>query len=81
MPSKMPAEFIYIAAAYFQVANARHLCRILRAYPVYYHSSRTHLSLNKDPPNTRPVEPSEIGNIFAFPQVGGLHHRYTRLVA
>ena len=35
------------------VLNARHLRRILRAYLAYYHSSRTHLSLNKDPPDTR----------------------------
>lgn len=35
------------------VLSARHLRRILRAYLAYYHSSRTHLSLNKDPPDTR----------------------------
>ncbi len=63
------------------VLNARHLRRILRAYVDYYHGSRTHLSLNKDPPNTRPVESPEIGNIVAFPRVGGLHHRYTCLAA
>ena len=61
------------------VLNQRHLRRILRAYVNYYHDSRTHLSLNKDPPDPRPVEPPEIGNIVAFPCVGGLHHRYARL--
>ena len=63
------------------VVNERHLRRILRGYLVYYHSSRTHLSLNKDPPDTRPVEPPGTGDIVAFPQVGGLHHRYMRLAA
>jgi hypothetical protein len=41
-------------------------------------SSRTHLSLNKGCPRPRRVQfPSE-GNIMAFPEVGGLHHRYER---
>jgi transposase InsO family protein len=60
------------------VFNEPHLRRILRAYFSYYHTSRTHLSLNKDPPETRVVEPPELGNIVAFPRVGGLHHRYSR---
>ena len=63
------------------VVNDRHLCRILREYFKYYHACRTHLSLNKDPPEIRPVEPPEMGNIVAFPCVGGLHHRYTRIAA
>ncbi|MGI9295631.1 MAG: integrase core domain-containing protein [Pseudomonadales bacterium] len=63
------------------VLNEQHLCRILRAYFSYYHTCRTHLSLNKDPPETRTVEPPEMGNIVAFPRVGGLHHRYARIVA
>ena len=32
------------------VLNERHLRRILREYFSYYHTCRTHLSLNKDPP-------------------------------
>ena len=63
------------------VLNERHLRRMLREYFSYYHTCRTHLSLNKDPPETRPVEPPEMGNIVAFPHVGGLHHRYVRLAA
>jgi len=63
------------------VFNERHLRRILREYFSYYHSCRTHLSLNKDPPETRTVEPPEMGNIVAHPQVGGLHHRYARIAA
>jgi len=63
------------------VINERHLRRILREYVDYYHTCRTHLSLNKDPPETRIVEPPELGKIVAFPRVGGLHHRYGRIAA
>ena len=42
---------------------------------------RTHLSLNKDSPQPRSVEHEALGNIVALPQVGGLHHRYTRVAA
>ena len=63
------------------VLNERHLRRILREYFSYYHTCRTHISLNKDPPETRIVEPPELGNIVAFPRVGGLHHRYVRMAA
>jgi len=63
------------------VFNERHLRRILRDYFNYYHSCRTHLSLNKDSPKPRAVEPEALGNIVALPQVGGLHHRYTRAAA
>ena len=63
------------------ILNERHLRRTLREYFKYYHACRTHLSLNKDPPETRQVEPPEMGNIVAFPCVGGLHHRYTRIAA
>ena len=65
--------------AHVIVFNERHLRRILRGYFSYYHTCRTHLSLNKDTPDTRDVEPPESGNIVAFPCVGGLHHRYTRI--
>ena len=63
------------------VLNERHLRRILRDYFDYYHISRTHLSLNKDPPDPRAVESVRYGNIVALPRVGGLHHRYTRIAA
>jgi putative transposase len=63
------------------VFNERHLRRILRDYFNYYHLCRTHLSLNKDSPKPRAVEPKALGNILALPQVGGLHHRYTRAAA
>ncbi len=63
------------------VLDERHLRRILREYVDYYHSCRTHLSLQKDAPVSRPVEPPEMGNVTAIPKVGGLHHQYTRLAA
>ena len=61
------------------VINERHLRRILRDYLNYYHTSRTHLSLNKDPPEHRPIEWPDVGKIVKSPQVGGLHHRYFRV--
>lgn len=63
------------------VLNEQHLRRILRSYFEYYHTSRNHLSLNKDPPASRTVEPTDLDNVVASPQVGGLHHRCGRLAA
>ena len=63
------------------ILNKTHLHRILRSYLVYYHRSRTHLSLNKDAPEERKKESLGLGKIHAIPMVGGLHHRYTRRVA
>lgn len=60
------------------VLNERHSHRILRSYVSYYHSCRTPLSLSKDSPTSRPVQPPELGNVVAFPCVGGLHHHYGR---
>jgi hypothetical protein len=57
------------------------LRRTLTAYLDYYHQSRTHLSLNKDAPEHRSVQPSELGHVIAIPEVGGLHHRYERRAA
>lgn len=63
------------------VLNEGHLRRILQSYCNYYHRSRTHLSLAKDCPEPRRVQPPGPGTVIAFPQVGGLHHRYERLAA
>ncbi len=63
------------------VLNERHLRRILSSYLDYYHRSRTHLSLEKDCPEPRAVQPPGTGRIVVMPQVGGLHHRYERLAA
>jgi putative transposase len=57
------------------------LRRTLKSYFDYYHGARTHLSLEKDAPETRPVQPPELGSVVERPEVGGLHHRYERRAA
>ena len=59
------------------VFNEDHLRRILSKYASYYNGVRTHLSLGKDAPCTRPIE--RFGDIIAQPILGGLHHRYARI--
>jgi hypothetical protein len=55
------------------------LRRILASYLDYYHRSRTHLSLGKDSPEPRGIQPPEMGSVVALRQVG--HHRYERRAA
>jgi hypothetical protein len=54
-----------------------HLRRILGEYAAYYNESRTHQSLSKDAPVSRPVQ--RIGSIRSHALVGGLHHHYVRV--
>jgi transposase InsO family protein len=63
------------------IFNERHLRRVLSSYVDYYHRTRTHLSLDKDCPDPRPLMPPRIGRVIAIPQVSGLHHHYERLAA
>ncbi len=63
------------------VLGERHLRRILTTYFAYYHRALTHLALDKDAPDGRPIEPRELGPVLSIPEVGGLHHRYVRRVA
>ena len=63
------------------VFNESSLCRHLKLFLEYYHGTRTHLSLEKDTPESRPVQPPEGGSVIAVPKVGGLHHRYERRAA
>ena len=63
------------------VLNEQHLRRILTRYFAYYHRARTHLSLEKDAPDVRPIERPEAGTVLQIPEVGGLHHRYVRRAA
>jgi transposase InsO family protein len=63
------------------IFNERHLRRVLSSYVDYYQRTRTHLSLDKDCPDPRPIQPPRIGRVVALPQVCGLHHRYERLAA
>ena len=63
------------------VFNETSLRRILKSYFDYYERSRTHLSLGKDSPISRPIQRAAMGRIVEIPQVGGLHHRYERVSA
>jgi len=63
------------------VLNAGHLRRVLTLYSRYYHRSRTHLGLEKDAPDPRPVSQPSAGPFIAITELGGLHHRYERQAA
>jgi putative transposase len=63
------------------IVNETALRRHMVSYLDYYHGSRCHLSLGKDSPDGRAVQPPEMGQILAVPKVGGLHHRYERRAA
>jgi transposase InsO family protein len=63
------------------VLNENHLRATLHEYFAYYHGSRTHLGLGKDTPEPRDIEPPSHGSVVSIPEVGGLHHRYTRRAA
>src|SRR6202035_663581 len=63
------------------IFNQRHLRRVLSSYVDYYHLARSHLSLDKDCPDSRPIQHRSVGRVVAIPKVGGLHHRYERLAA
>jgi transposase InsO family protein len=62
---------------HFVVLGEAHLRRILRAYAGYYNDIRTHRSLDKDAPVSRPVQ--RTGIINSRPILGGLHHHYVRV--
>jgi transposase InsO family protein len=60
------------------VLNERHLRAVLTDYiDNYYNPARTHMSLNKDSPVSRPVQSQ--GKIVSTPILGGLHHIYNRV--
>ena len=59
------------------VLGEPHLRRIVSLYASYYNEARTHLSLAKDAPISRPIEC--FGRIIAEPILGGIHHRYARI--
>jgi transposase InsO family protein len=63
------------------VLNGAGLRRVLADYIAYYMNTRTHLSLDKDAPASRPTTPLSAGRIVEIPQVNGLHHRYDRAAA
>ena len=63
------------------VFNEQSLYCHIREFLDYYHRNRTHLSLKKDTPEPRSIQPPESGRIIATPVLGGLHHRYERRAA
>ena len=63
------------------VSGEHSLRHHLRRFVDYYHQSRTHLRLHKDAPEPRAGQGPEAGHVVAFPEVGGLHHRYERRAA
>ena len=58
------------------VFSERHLRHLLLCYMKYYNDVRTHHSLNKDAPVSRPVQ--RTGVISSRAILGGLPHRYAR---
>ena len=59
------------------VLGEAHLRRVLRSYASYYNEIRTHRSLNKDAPVSRPLQ--RTGTIKSHTILGGLHHHYVRV--
>jgi transposase InsO family protein len=55
----------------------QHLREVVKSYASYYNAVRTHRSLAKDAPLTRPLQ--RIGRIASHALVGGLHHQYVRI--
>jgi transposase InsO family protein len=62
---------------HFVVLGEAHLRRILQTYARYYNNIRTHRSLDKDAPVSRPIQLT--GIISSHPILGGLHHHYVRV--
>src|SRR5262245_5668979 len=59
------------------VLGETHLRRDLKSYARYYNEMRTHRSLDKDAPLSRPVQ--RTGSIVSHALLGGLHHHYVRV--
>lgn len=59
------------------IVDERHLRNLLRDYAEYYNRLRTHLSLSKDAPLSRPVQSH--GVLSRLPHLGGLHHSFVRI--
>lgn len=61
------------------VMNENHLRKLLKEYFHYYNYQRTHLGLNKDSPESRPVH--IVGKIEKIAVANGLHNYYYRQAA
>jgi len=62
------------------VLGERHLLRTARQYVAYYNGDRPHMGIGCDAPAGRRVEPPCEGKVVALSRVGGLHHRYSRVM-
>jgi hypothetical protein len=49
------------------IFNERHLCRVLSSYVDYYQRTRTHLSLDKDCPDSRLIQARRVGRVVGHP--------------
>ena len=58
------------------VLGEANLRRSLKSYADYYNSVRTHRSLHKEAPISRPIQ--RTGVISSRAILGGLHHHYAR---
>jgi putative transposase len=56
------------------VLGERSLSGHLQGFVDYCHQSRTHLGLEKDSPEPRPVQSADAGRVVAIAEVGGLQH-------
>jgi len=63
------------------ILGPAHLRRILSGYAAYYNRVRTHLSLSKDAPDCRVIQPPSQGIVKELEHLGGLHHEYVRMAA
>jgi hypothetical protein len=68
---------VRLARDHLVVVGETHLRRVLKSYARYYNEMRTHRSLDKDAPLSRPVQ--RTGIIMSHALVGGLHHHYVRV--
>jgi hypothetical protein len=64
---------------YVIVLNENHLRRLFKEYFHYYKYQRTHLGLDKDSPESRPIQ--VIGKIGKVPVANGFHNYYFREAA
>jgi hypothetical protein len=75
---RIPGELLKLGLCVAQRTVAKYTAY---SKPNSRHRCRTHLSLDKDAPEPRRIQPPEEGKIVALPEVGGLYHRYQRQAA
>jgi hypothetical protein len=66
-PITVSAAVLFSLVPAFWLSRRSCLRRHLLAFSDYYHRSRTHLSLQKDTPDKRPIQRASAGTIVAIP--------------